>query len=215
MRKFLLTLSFAVLLCTGVKAQSFTQTNEVRFGIGDCMAEALFYRASVHKDYSDLPEGKVYTENRNYHYLPHFFLEYYRTLRPWLSVGAQFDSGSFYWKSVNIAGGTNEILGSRKQNCSNIAIMPAARFNWYRKNLVMLFSTVRAGLAINTGSEKNYLGQKTSCGIALDPTLIGCCVGGEHWNGAVELGGLFAFKNTNELYIAGSKLISLSVGYKF
>lgn len=217
MRKivFLLPLIAALLMGEYLDAQNIKNPNEFRIGIGDCYTESLFYHNSVHKDYSDLPITKTYVEDAGYHYLPHFFIEYYRTLRPWLSVGGQLDVGGFWWKRRTYQGGTNEVVDIENHNCQNICILPAVRFNWLDKGIFSCFSTVRAGIDINTGTEKNYLGQKTAVGFAIDPTYIGFGLGGEHWGGALELGSLFSIRSGNEVFLAASKLVSLSVSYKF
>lgn len=214
-KKFLLVSVAAILLADAAAAQSSGWKHQVSFGMGDPLAECLFYRADPHWDYSGIREGVEFMEKSSYHHLPHFFVEYYYTFKPWLSVGGMVDVGSFTWKNVRYAGGSNTPVSSEKQNCVNLSLLPSVRFTYFRREHVWLFSTVRLGVDINMGTEKDYKGRHTAAGVCLNPTLIGVGGGSGHWFGTFELGLMAALADTVEIFMAGSKLVSVSVGYKF
>lgn len=71
------------------------------------------------------------------------------------------------------------------------------------------------GLNINTGSEIDYRDRKTALAPALNLTVLGMSVGNEKWYGAVEFGGLYSLMNIQEVYLAGSRMFTLSVGCRF
>jgi len=206
----------AAALCAGAQ-QSGGWKHQVSFGMGDPLAECLFYKADPHWDYSGIREGVTYMEKQSYHHLPHFFLEYYYTFgkKPWLSVGGMIDAGSFTWKNVYYAGGSDEPFYREKQNCVNLSLLPSVKFTYFRREHVWLFSTVRLGVDINMGTEKDYKGRHTALGACIDPTLIGVGGGSGHWFGTFELGLMAALADSAEIFMAGSKLLSISFGYKF
>ncbi len=207
-------------LCAQDKAANTTDhqnpwKHQVSIGIGDPLTETVFYRATPHKDYTDLRQEAKYLEQQNYHYLPHIFADYYYSFKDWLHVGCQVDFGCFYWNNVYYKGGSNQSVSSEKQINCNICVLPEVRFDWFRRTHFRLFSTVRLGIDINTGSEKDYLGRNTAVGIAIDPTFIGCSYGWEHWFAAFELGSLSALCGTAQIFMVQSKTFALSGGYRF
>jgi hypothetical protein len=80
---------------------------------------------------------------------------------------------------------------------------------------VSLYSGLGAGVNVNTGSEIDYRDRKTALAPALSITVIGMSVGNERWFGAVEFGGLYSLININEVYLAGSRMFTASVGCRF
>jgi len=189
--------------------------NEVIFGVGDPLAECLFYRASPHLDYSLYNPDVIYSEKQSYHHVPHFYFEYYRNILTWLAVGAQVDIGSFYWKNVYYRGGSNNPVEVVKQNNYNISILPSVRFAYLRREHVRLYSSVMTGLTINTGSELDYKGRHTAPGFGINLTWIGVSYLYNHWSASFELGFMGALGDVNSIFMCGSKLMSLSVGYRF
>lgn len=208
-----------LLLCpvlfSSLKAQGKVYANEAIFGVGDPLMECVFYRASPHLDYTLYSKNVTYLEKQDYHHVPHFYIEYYRNLLPWLAVGAQIDVGSFYWKNVYYRGGSNTPVETVRQNNYNISILPSVRFAYMRKEHVRLYSAVRPGLTINTGSELDYKGRNTAAGFGIDLTWIGVSYMSGPWFGSFELGLMAALGDVNSIYMFGSKLMSLSFGYRF
>lgn len=200
-------------------AQSPGWKHQVSVGMGDPLAECLFYKADPHWDYSGIiaRESTIYMEKQSYHHLPHFFVEYYYIFenKPWLSVGGMIDVGSFTWKNVYYQPGSNIPLSRENQNCVNLSLLPSVKFTYYRREHVWMFSSVRLGLDINMGTEKDYKGRHTAPGACINPTLFGVGGGSGHWFGTFELGLMAALADTAEIFMAGSKLFSISVGYKF
>lgn len=208
-----------LLLCAvpffSLRAQEKVFANEVILGVGDPLSECLYYRADPHQDYSFYNPDVTYLEKQNYRHVPHFYLEYYRNLLPWLAVGAQVDVGSFYWTNVYYRGGSNTPVESCRQKNFNISILPAVRFAYMRKDHVRLYSALRPGLTINTGSEMDYKGRYTAAGFGIDITWIGVSYMSGPWFGSFELGLMAALGDVNSIFMAGSKLMSLSFGYRF
>ena len=125
------------------------------------------------------------------------------------------DYSGVVWDKVNRNGLGKEV--SREKNCNfhNIAIMATARFTYMHTKYVSLHSGLGVGLNINTGSEIDYRGRKTALAPALNLTILGMSVGNEKWFGAVEFGGLYSLMNIHEVYLAGSRMFTLSVGCRF
>lgn len=211
----LLVLFSAFISCFSLKAQGKFYANETIIGAGDPLAECLFYRSSPHIDYTLYDPATIYLEQQNYRHVPHFYLEYYRNILSWLAVGAQVDVGSFYWTNVYYQGGSNTPVESSRQKNFNISILPAVRFAYMRREHVRLYSAVRTGLTINTGSELDYKGRNTAAGFGLDFTWIGASYMYGPWFGSFELGLMAALGDVNSIFMFGSKLMSLSVGYRF
>ena len=80
---------------------------------------------------------------------------------------------------------------------------------------VELYSGLGAGVNINTGSELDYRDRKTAVAPVFSLTVLGMSVGNEQWFGSVEFGGLYSLMNIQEVYMAGSRMFTLSVGYRF
>jgi hypothetical protein len=93
--------------------------------------------------------------------------------------------------------------------------MVTTRFTYLHSKYVLLYSGLGVGLNINTGSEIDYRDRKTALAPALNLTVLGMSVGNEKWYGAVEFGGLYSLMNIQEVYLAGSRMFTLSVGCRF
>ena len=155
-------------------------------------------RHEVHLGYGDSLMETVLFRDRSY--LPHMYAEYDYTIWPWLSVGAQVDFSGFWWDD---------------DNCYNIAVMPHLRFNWLRRDGLSLYSALRAGVDINTGTETNVQGNTTDTGLALGSTFLGISCGRGPVFATVELAPITAMKGRSIVFLAGSRLISFSLGYRF
>ena len=187
--------------------------HEVRIGWGDQLFETLVWYNQPHP--TIYPESYKGQYEERYRYTQHWFAEYQYRIRYWVNVGAMIDYSGVVWDKVHRNGIGEEV--SRKKNCNvhNIAIMATARFTYMHSKYVLLYSGLGAGLNINTGSEIDYRGRKTVLAPALNLTVLGMSVGNEKWFGAVEFGGLYSLMNMNEVYLAGSRMFTLSVGCRF
>ena len=187
--------------------------HELRVGWGDQLFETLAWYDQPHSTL--YPESYIGQYEERYRYAQHWFAEYQYRVRYWFNVGGMIDYSGVVWDKVNRNGLGEEV--SREKNCNfhNIAIMATARFTYMHSKYVSLHSGLGVGLNINTGSEIDYRGRKTALAPALNLTVLGMSVGNEKWFGAVEFGGLYSLMNIHEVYLAGSRMFTLSVGCRF
>ena len=151
----------------------------------------------------------------DFRYTQHWFVEYLYRLNYRYSFGLLMDYSGVIWDSVLRNGKGKELEREVNHSFHNIAIVPTVRFSYYRHEYVSLYSAIGAGLNINTGSELDYHHRKTALAPALNLTVLGMSVGNEKWFGAVEFGGLYSLLNMHEVYLAGSRMFTLSVGCRF
>ena len=187
--------------------------HEVRIGWGDQLFETLVWYNQPHPTL--YPETYIGKYEERYRYTQHWFVEYQYRVRYWVNVGAMIDYSGVIWDKVRRNGIGEEVSSEKNCNFHNIAIMATARFTYMHSKYVLLYSVLGAGLNINTGSEIDYRGRKTTMAPALNLTVLGMSVGNEKWFGAVEFGGLYSLMNMNEVYLAGSRMFTLSVGCRF
>lgn len=187
--------------------------HQLRIGWGDQLFETLAWYDQPHSTL--YPESYIGQYEERYRYAQHWFAEYQYRIRYWFNVGGMIDYSGVVWDKVNRNGLGKEV--SREKNCNfhNIAIMATARFTYMHTKYVSLHSGLGVGLNINTGSEIDYRGRKTALAPALNLTVLGMSVGNEKWFGAVEFGGLYSLMNIHEVYLAGSRMFTLSVGCRF
>ena len=187
-----------------------SQHNELRVGWGDMMFETLVWHEKTL-----LPGMNGDTYLKNYRYTQHWFAEYLYRVNFWFGVGGMVDYGGVYWDKVQRDAAGNELEKLYTAWFANISVMPVVRFTYYEKNLVRLYSALGYGLNINTGTELDYKGRKTACSGVLNLTLLGVSVGNEHVFGGVELGGMFAMANKQEIYMCDSRIFTTSIGVRF
>ncbi len=197
-----------------VRSQKCSENpQEIRIGWGDQLFETLVWYDQSHPIL--YPESYIGQYEERYRYAQHWFAEYQYRIRYWFNIGGMIDYSGVVWDKVNRNGLGEEV--SREKNCNfhNIAIMATARFTYLHSKYVSLHSGFGVGLNINTGSEFDYRGRKTVLAPALNLTVLGMSVGNEKWFGAVEFGGLYSLMNMHEVYLAGSRMFTLSVGHRF
>ena len=187
--------------------------HQVRIGWGDQLFESLVWYNQPHP--TIYPE--TYTEEfaENYRYLQHWFAEYQYRVNHWFNVGAMVDYSGVVWDRVTRDGKGNEMARKKNRNFHNISILATTRFTYLHSKYVELYSGLGAGLNINTGSELDYLDRQTALAPVFSLSILGMSVGNEQWFGAVEVGGLFSLISTHEVYMAGSRMFNVSVGYRF
>lgn len=187
--------------------------HQLRIGWGDQMFETLVW---YHQPHSTIyPESYIGQYEEDFRYVQHWFAEYQYRVKYWFNVGAMVDYSGVLWDKVRRNGKGEEL--DREEDCSfhNIAIMLTMRFTYFHSKYVSLYSGLGAGLNINTGSELDYHDRYTACAPALNITALGMSVGNERWFGAVEFGGLYSLMNMYEVYMAGSRMFTVSVGCRF
>ena len=188
--------------------------HQLRVGWGDQLFESLMWYNQLHSTiYPESFEEEEYSEE--YRYLQHWFVEYQYRVRYWFNVGAMVDYSGVLWDKVTRNGKGDEVNREKDCNFHNIAIMVTTRFTYMHSKYVSLYSGLGAGLNINTGFEIDYRGRKTALAPALSLTVLGMNVGNERWFGAVEFGGLYSLMNIHEVYMAGSRMFTVSVGCRF
>ena len=176
------------------------------------MFETLVWYNQTHSTL--YPESYIGQYEERYRYTQHWLAEYQYRVRYWFSAGAMVDYSGVLWDKVRRNGKGDEV--SRIKNCNfhNIAILATARFTYLHSKYVSLYSGLGAGVNINTGSEIDYRDRKTAVAPALSLTVLGMSVGNEQWFGTVEFGGLYSLINIHEVYMAGSRMFTVSVGYR-
>lgn len=187
--------------------------HQLRIGWGDQIFESLVWYNQSHP--TIYPESYIGEYNEEYRYVQHWFAEYQYRVRYWFNVGIMVDYSGVIWDKVRRNGRGEEV--GRDKNCDfhNIAIMLTTRFTYMHSKYVSLYSGLGAGVNVNTGSEIDYRDRKTALAPALSLTVLGMSVGNERWFGAVEFGGLYSLININEVYLAGSRMFTASVGCRF
>ena len=99
---------------------------------------------------------------------------------------------------------------------TNFSIIPDVRFTYFRRPWLNMYSGLGYGLCINSGTDVDYLGRTTVCCPVLSLTAFGISVTHpKGFFGSFEIGGLNAIVSKNEIYMAGSRLLSISFGYRF
>lgn len=181
---------FALFTALSEVASAQTSKHEIRVGWGDMGFEKAAFRNSQ--------------QNTDYRYAGHFFAGYRYSFYKWLSVGFDADFSNVSWK----------VKGQSGHNCQNIVLLPSVRFTYFDKGIVKMYGGLGVGLDINTGSEIDYKGRQTLATMAINPVLYGISLNWKNFFGAFELGGLFSARGTNEIFLMGSRLISVSVGVR-
>lgn len=187
--------------------------HEFRIGWGDQLFETLVWYNQPHSTL--YPESYIGQYEEQYRYVQHWFAEYQYRVRYWFNVGAMVDYSGVLWDKVQRNGLGEEVTRDENCNFHNIAIMLTTRFTYVHSKYVSLYSGLGVGLNINTGSELDYRHRKTALAPAVNLTVLGMSVGNENWFGAVEFGGLYSLMNMHEVYLAGSRMFTLSVGCRF
>ena len=187
--------------------------HQLRIGWGDQMFETLVWYHQTHP--TVYPESFIGQYEEDFRYIQHWFAEYQYRVKYWFNVGAMVDYSGVLWDKVRRNGKGEEL--DREKNCSfhNIAVMLTMRFTYFHSKYVSLYSGLGVGMNINTGSEVDYLDRHTAFAPALNITALGMNVGNNRWFGSVEFGGLYSLANINEVYMAGSRMFTVSVGCRF
>lgn len=192
MRKFISALILAIMLPLSLPAQQKGYPiHEFRLGWGDMGFEKAAYHDS--------------RENVGYRHFGHIFAGYRYSFNGWLAAGLDVDFSNVRWQSA---------ADASNHDFQNISIIPSVRFTYFRKGIVTMYSGLGVGLNVNTGSDMDFRGLKTVCAPVFNPVLYAISLNYKNWFGTFELGPLVSLNGKNEIYMLGSRMISISIGYR-
>lgn len=209
MKKLVLTL---VCACTAMLCMAGEPPvpHSVRVGWGDMLFETLAFNASSKDSYdpSVLPGDFTSQGRYGYGYTGHIFADYMYSLTPVISVGAQADFEGIFWKEA-LRDASGAVTGNVTQvNNYNLCILPTVRFTYFRSEWVDIYSGLSVGLLMAFDNLKQF-----ELAPAFNLNLVGVKVGKGHWGGTAELGMLNALKGSNDIYMFGSRLLSVGAYY--
>lgn len=188
--------------------------HELRLGWGDQLFETLMWHNPAGYVHT-MPASWTKTYQENYHYDQHLWFEYQYRFNKWFGLGGMLDLSEVHWDNVTRNGQGQEVNREPGHYFYNAVIMPTVRFTYFHHEYVNLYSGLGIGMGINGGSETNAKGKKDVVGFALDLTVIGLSVNYKQWFMTVDLGGMYSLQNTNVIFLAGSRMISVGMGARF
>ena len=206
-------LGAAVQVSAETKEQREKWRHEVRVGWGDQLFETLMWRPATVTTTMFGTWQKVYHED--YHYDQHLWAEYQYRFNHWLSLGGLLDLSEVHWDDVTRDGTGAEISRLPGQYFYNAVLMPTVRFTYFHHPYVNLYSGLGVGLDINGGTEVDANGKHDVVGAAINVTFIGVSANYDRWFWTFDLGGMYALKNANVIFMAGSRIMSVSFGARF
>lgn len=131
----------------------------------------------------------------DYRYTGHLFTEYQYNFGKVTSVGFQADFEGLFHQQIQDY---------------NLSLMPTVRFTFMDSDWVDLYAGMGAGILF---AFDNAGGRETAPVVNMN--LLGVQVGKGHWSGALEVGGMTSLKNDNQIFMLGSRLLSLSLNYRW
>lgn len=196
------------------KEERMLMRHEVRVGWGDQLFESLIWQE---KPYiiKNMPESYQEIYHEDYHYDQHVWAEYQYRHNTWFSYGGMIDYSDVRWTDVTRNGLGTEINRDPGHIFYNIIIMPTIRFTYLHHQYVNMFFGIGMGLGINGGSEANAFGKKTDTGMAVNLSVIGLSANYKRFFATFDVGGLYSIKNTNTIFLASSRIMSIGLGVRF
>lgn len=188
--------------------------NEFRIGWGDQLFESLMWHNPTNI-ITTMPATWQKTYHENYRHNQHIWAEYQWRFNYWFSLGGMIDVSEVGWDDVVRNGTGAEISRTNNQYFYNAVIMPTIRFTYYHHPYVNLYSGLGVGIDINGGTEKNVKGQNTEVGYAINLTVIGVRASYNRFFCALDLGGMYALRGANYIYMASSRIMNFSLGVWF
>lgn len=204
--------------CGAVHAETREEASERKHELsiswGDQIFEQFNWRNPAYI-VNNLPESVNLKTKENYRFSQHWSLSYQYRLKHWLGLGMMLDGSACIWDEVvrNGKGAEQSRIGNR--HFANIALVPTVRFTYFRHEYVNIYSAIGFGMNMNTGTEKNALGQHTEFSGAMNMTLVGISANYRQWFALFELGGLYALKDKDTIYMLNSKMFSVGIGMRF
>lgn len=188
--------------------------NEIRIGWGDQLFESLIWH-NLTSITRTMPAEATYQYKERYRHNQHVWLEYQRRFKHWFSLGAMVDVSEVGWDVVTRNGQGTELARDKKNYFYNLVIMPTIRFTYFHHPNVNIYSGLGVGMDINGGTEVDGKGHHTAVGAAVNFTLVGVSANYDRWFCAFDLGGMYALKNANAIYMASSRIMNVSIGARF
>lgn len=196
MKKFLTLLLLAAALPLNAAGP-----HQVRIGWGDMLFETLAF----HSGYSQ--DGN---RTSDFGYTGHFFAEYRYRLNKVIGLGIKSDIEGIFCKETPCdiyRQPTGESFSTRNYN---LCFIPNVQFTFFEREAVELYASVGTGLLV---AFDNHGG--SGFAPAIDFNLLGVRFGKGPWCGAVEFGGLSALTGANNIYMLSSRILSVSLNYRW
>lgn len=216
MKKLLLILAMSLgpaLLCQAAGPQKDSLRHMFRFGWGDMLFERTAFHATSPHLFANpeaLPENYAMRTTHDYKYTGHFFAEYQYRLARWFSIGFQADAEGIFWKETILDHALQPVGDPVASRNYNLVLMPTARVTWKRRAWGEIYSGLGAGVLLAMDNAPSV-----ELAPAVNFNFLGVQVGKGHWGGALDLGMLSALKGANKVYMLGSRLVSVSVFYRW
>ena len=188
--------------------------NEIRIGWGDQLFESLVWHNPTSIT-TTMPAEATYQYKERYRHNQHIWVEYQYRFKHWFSLGAMVDMSEVGWDLVTRNGQGTELARDKKNYFYNLVIMPTIRFTYFHHPNVNIYSGLGIGMDINGGTEVDGKGRHTVLGAAVNFTLVGVSANYDRWFCAFDLGGMYALKNANAIYMASSRIMNVSIGARF
>lgn len=188
--------------------------NEIRIGWGDQLFESLVWHNPTSVT-TTMPAEATYQYKERYRHHQHLWMEYQYRFKQWFSLGAMVDMSEVGWDVVTRNGQGAELARDKKNYFYNLVIMPTIRFTYFHHPNVNIYSGLGVGMDINGGTEVDGKGRHTALGAAVNLTLVGISANYDRWFCAFDLGGMYALKNANAIYMASSRIMNVSIGARF
>ncbi len=208
----LLCLSMTLLAET--KWDYVNRRNELRIGWGDQLFESLVWHNPTSVT-TTMPAEATYQYKERYRHHQHLWMEYQYRFKHWFSLGGMIDMSEVGWDVVTRNGQGAELARDNKNYFYNLVIMPTIRFTYFHHPNVNIYSGLGVGMDINGGTEVDGKGRHTAVGAAVNLTLVGISANYDRWFCAFDLGGMYALKNANAIYMASSRIMNVSIGARF
>ena len=187
--------------------------HQVRLGWGDMLFETLAFHPSATLQYPNpeaLPAAFSSDQRHDYGYTGHIFAGYYHRLTKVVSVGGDLDFEGIFWKETTFDRYRVPTGPSKSVRNYNLTILPGVQLTYLDTEWVRMYSGIGAGILLAMDNDGGF-----EVAPALNLNLVSVQVGKGHWYGALELGMLNALLGASKVYMAGSRLVSVSLNYKW
>ena len=188
--------------------------HEVRVGWGDQLFESLMWHTPLYR-VRTMPASYRQLYHEDYHHDQHIWAEYQYRHKGWFSFGGMADISFVHWDDVMRNGLGEELSRDKGHYFYNLVIMPTIRFTYYHHEFVNLYSGLGVGMDINGGTERDSRGRRTVVGGAVNLTVFGISANYNRWFWTVDFGGMFALRDANTIFMAGSRIINVGLGARF
>ena len=188
--------------------------HEVRVGWGDQLFESLMWHNPLYR-VRTMPASYRQLYHEDYHHDQHIWAEYQYRHKGWFSFGGMADISFVHWDDVMRNGLGEELARDKGHYFYNLVIMPTIRFTYYHHEYVNLYSGLGVGMDINGGTERDSRGRRTVVGGAVNLTVFGISANYNRWFWTVDFGGMFALRDANTIFMAGSRIINVGLGARF